>query len=200
VGRGVLFRYLARTPTLETVDFVEPRRWRGWLSAHHLESPGVFLVFHKGGDPTITYDGALDEALAFGWIDSVIRKVDEQRYVRKFSPRRPGSIWSSLNIDRVGKLRREGRMTRWGEAAFQQRTSEKSLLEQINAQGAKVPQDFEDALKKDKNAWENFQKMAPSHRKRYLIWLAGAKKPETRKKRIGEAVELVAENVKNLLK
>ena len=191
---------MARTPTLETLDFVEPRRWHDWLSAHHLESPGVFLVFHKGGDPTITYGDALDEALAYGWIDSVIMKVDERRYVRKFSPRRPGSIWSSLNIDRVSRLGREGRMTHWGEAAFQQRTSEKSLLEQINAQGAKVPRDFEDALKKNRKAWKNFQEMAPSHRKRYMVWLADAKKPETRKKRIGEAVELVAENVKNLLK
>jgi len=179
---------------------VEPRRWHDWLEKHHLDSAGVLLVFHKGGGPTITYDDALDEALVYGWIDSVIRKIDEEKYVRRFSPRRPGSIWSSLNIERVNRLRREGRMTEWGVAAFEKRTSKTSPLEQINAEGAKVPRDFEAALRKNGKAWENFQRMAPSHRKRYLIWLSGAKRPLTRKRRIRQAVELAGRNVKNLLK
>jgi uncharacterized protein YdeI (YjbR/CyaY-like superfamily) len=174
--------------------------WHAWLEKNHLESAGVMLVFHKGGEPTITYDEALDEALAFGWIDSVIKKIDEKRYVRKFSPRRPGSIWSKLNIDRVERLRNEGRMTKWGMQPFDERTNEVSLLEKVTAAGAPVPKDLEVALRRNKKAWENWLAMAPSHRKRYLVWLAGAKRPETRKKRIGEAVELVAVNVKNLLK
>ena len=191
---------MARDTEIETFDATDPIRWREWLREHHHDGAGVWLVFYKGGKPTISYDDALDEALAYGWIDSVIRRIDDEKYVRKFSPRRPDSIWSSLNIDRVNKLRSEGRMTRWGLAAFEKRTSEVSMAEKVNAEGAKVPRDFEDALKKNKRAWENFQRMAPSHRKRYLIWLAGAKRPETRKKRISEAVNLVAENVKNLLK
>jgi uncharacterized protein YdeI (YjbR/CyaY-like superfamily) len=185
---------------LETLDVVDRRGWHDWLEKHHLESVGVMLVFHKGGAPTITYDESLDEALAYGWIDSVIRKIDDRRYVRKFTPRRPGSIWSTPNINRVERLEREGRMTQWGAAAFERRTPEISDLEKVTAEGAKVPSDFEIALRKHRKAWENFQKMAPSHRKRYLIWLAGAKKPETRKKRIGEAVKLVEKNVKNLMK
>jgi uncharacterized protein YdeI (YjbR/CyaY-like superfamily) len=185
---------------MEIFDVTDPRRWREWLQRHHLDSAGVWLVFHKGGEPTISYDDALDEALAYGWIDSVIRKIDDERYVRKFSPRRPGSIWSSLNIHRVNKLRMEGRMTRWGLAAFEKRTSEVSMLEKVNAEGAKVPRDFEEALRRNRKAWENFVRMAPSRRKRYLVWLAGAKRPETRKKRISEAVGLVADNVKDLLK
>jgi len=185
---------------VETLDVTDPRGWREWLRKHHSDTHGAWLVFHKGGAPTISYDDALDEALAYGWIDSVIRRIDDDRYVRKFSPRRPDSIWSSLNIDRVNKLRGEGRMTRWGLTACEKRTSEISTLEKVNAEGAKVPRDFETALRKNRKAWENFQRMAPSHRKRYLVWLAGAKKPETRKKRISEAVELVARNVKNLIK
>jgi uncharacterized protein YdeI (YjbR/CyaY-like superfamily) len=187
---------------LEALDAGGAGGWHGWLWKNHLAKEGVWLVFHRkdSGVPTITYDEALDEALAFGWIDSVIRKTSETSYVRKFTPRRPYSVWSSSNIARVEALRREGRMTKWGLQAFGRRTSEVSMLEKVNAEGAAVPKDFEAALRKDKAAWANFQGMAPSHRKRYLVWLASAKRPETRKKRIAEAVTLVGRNVKNLLK
>jgi len=78
--------------------------------AHHLDKVGVLLGFHKGGVPSITYGEALDLALAYAWIDSVIRRIDDARYTRKFTPRRPGSVWSELNVERVSKLTREGRM------------------------------------------------------------------------------------------
>jgi uncharacterized protein YdeI (YjbR/CyaY-like superfamily) len=187
---------------VETVDAADTAEWHTWLLKNHLTSAAAWLVFRRAGSkiPSISYGDALDEALAFGWIDSVIRKIDEERYVRKFTPRRPGSIWSKLNIDRVARLRKEGRMTKWGLELFDKRTDEISLLEKVTAEGAPVPEDLEAALRKNKQAWANWLGMAPSHRKRYLVWLAGAKKPETRRKRIGEAVELVAENVKNLLK
>jgi uncharacterized protein YdeI (YjbR/CyaY-like superfamily) len=167
-----------------------------------LTNPGIWLVFHRAGSgvSSVSYDEALDEALAYGWIDSMIRKVDEWSYVRKFTPRRPGSIWSKLNIARVERLRREGRMTKWGLEAYNIRTSEISVLEKVNAEGAVVPQDLEEALRKNRRAWANFQRMPPSHRKRYLIWIGGAKRPETRQKRIAEAVVLISRNVKNLLK
>ncbi len=103
---------------LETLDATGLEAWRGWLRKNHLDKPGVWPVFHKGGKPPITYDEALDEALAYGWIDSVLRRVDDERYVRKFTPRRPRSVWSAPNIDRVKRLSREGRMTKWGLAVF----------------------------------------------------------------------------------
>ena len=184
----------------EALDVRDAKGWRDWLGKHHLEREGVLLVFHKGGTPSITYDEALDEALAYGWIDSVIRKVDETRYTRKFTPRRPGSIWSKLNINRVSRLTREGRMTKWGLAAFSQRTSEVSLLEQFNAGTIGIPLGFEAALKKDRKAWANYQRMAPSHRKRYFVWIAGARKQETREKRIAEAVQLMARGFNDLLR
>jgi len=154
----------------------------------------------ESGLPSISYDDSLDEALAFGWIDSVIRKMDSERYARKFTPRRPGSVWSKFNIARVERIKREGRMTKWGLEAFEERKGEVSMLEKINAEGAAIPPDFEGALKRNKRAWANFQRMGPSYRKRYLIWISGAKKPETRQNRIAEAVVLVARNVKALLK
>ncbi len=191
---------LGRNNRLDTLDFREVHDWHDWLSAHHLESSGVMLVFHKGGAPSLTYDEALDEALAYGWIDSVIRRIDEERYVRKFSPRRPGSVWSTLNVRRVARLRRVGRMTKWGLEAFSRRTPDVSLLEQYNAGRVEVSPEFEEVLKKNKKAWVLYQKMTPSHRKRYAVWIATAKKPETRKRRIAEAVKLVEAEVRELLK
>jgi uncharacterized protein YdeI (YjbR/CyaY-like superfamily) len=98
---------------LKTVDVDDPREWRSWLLKHH-EDGGVWLVFHKGGLPSMTYEEAVDEALCFGWIDSVIRRIDDGSYVRRFTPRRAGSAWSTSNLERLARLRKEGRMTEWG--------------------------------------------------------------------------------------
>ena len=169
---------------------------------NHDKEDGVWLVFFKkdSGVPSISYEEALDEALAFGWIDSLIKKTDERQFARKFTPRRPWSIWSKLNISRVEKLIGEGRMTSMGLAAFKMRTGEKSLLEKINSQGVTIPPDFGNALKRNKKAWKNFNRLGPSYKKRYLIWISGAKTPTTRAKRIAEAVILVSKKVKSLLK
>ena len=184
---------------LETLEVEDAPGWRAWLRDNHLTKRGVWLVFRKGAK-SIGYDEAIDEALAYGWIDSIIRRVDDSRYVRKFTPRNPWSIWSALNIDRVKKLTAEGRMTRWGLDAFAKRTSEISRLERVNADGLRMPSDLLKALRANPTAWNNFKDFAPSHRKRYAMWITDAKKPETRKKRIAEAVELVSRNVKDLLK
>lgn len=185
---------------LKTLDVTSSAEWHSWLEENHLREQGVWLVFHKKGAPTISYSDALDEALAFGWIDSVIKRVDDEKYVRKFSPRHPGSIWSTININRVSKLKRQGRMTKWGLAAFSKRTGELSMMEKVTQEGVVVPKDLEDALRKNDLAWRNFQGFTDGYRKKYLIWIKSAKRPETRKKRIDEAVELIARNVKNLLK
>jgi uncharacterized protein YdeI (YjbR/CyaY-like superfamily) len=97
---------------LETLDVSTAVDWRSWLDKHHLAKTEIWLVFHRKGSNTtsITYGEALDEALAYGWIDSVIKKLDDEKYVRKFTPRKPGSIWSRLNISHVNRLKKEGRM------------------------------------------------------------------------------------------
>jgi len=186
----------------QLLDVNGAAEWRLWLSENHLNKDLVWLVFYKqgSGHPSISYDDAVDEALAFGWIDSVIKKIDERRYARKFTPRRPGSVWSKYNLARVKKLNAEGRMTRWGLEAYRERTGEISLLEQFNEKAVRIPSDLTVALGRNRTAFQNFERMAPSHRKRYLMWIAGAKKPETRKKRIAEAVVLISRNVKDLLK
>lgn len=187
---------------MEKLDIATAADWRSWLDKHHLTKPEIWLVFHRQGSGvrSISYGDALDEALAYGWIDSVIRRIDDEKYARKFTPRKPWSIWSSLNISHVNRLKKGGRMTKWGLEAFAKRTGEISQMEKINAEGVKVPSDLTEALKENKTAWKNFQEFTPGYKKRYVIWISGAKRPETRKKRIDEAIMLISRNVKNLLK
>jgi uncharacterized protein YdeI (YjbR/CyaY-like superfamily) len=186
----------------ELLDVNRASDWRSWLGKNHLARDGVWLVFYKkdSGHPTIPYEEAVDEALAYGWIDSMIKKIDEKRFARKFTPRRPGSIWSNYNLARVNKLSADGKMTRWGLDAYAKRTGKISLLEQLHGRPLRIPKDLTDALEKNKLARENFRHFGPSHRKRYLMWISAPKKPETRRKRIAEAVVLISQNVKDLLK
>lgn len=188
--------------TLETLDPSNATGWNSWLRKNYLISPGVWLVFHKKTSerPGLTYEEAMDEALAYGWIDSQIKKIDHRRYARKFTPRRPDSIWSKSNIERVTRLRRESRMTDWGLRAFEMRTSEISMLEKFKIDPAPVPQDLLLALEKNEKAWANFRQFTPSYKRKYTMWITSAKQPETRRRRISEAVILISRNIKTLLK
>jgi uncharacterized protein YdeI (YjbR/CyaY-like superfamily) len=172
------------------------------LEGHRLKKDGVWLVFYKKTSrrSTVSYEDALDGALAYGWIDSMIKRIDDLRYARKFTPRRPGSIWSKSNIDRVRALREGGMMTVWGLRAFDRRTGKVSLAVKFDAKEMTVPLDFEEALRSSGKARDNFANFAPSYRRRYLLWISAAKGPATRQRRITEAVELISRNVKNLLK
>jgi uncharacterized protein YdeI (YjbR/CyaY-like superfamily) len=172
------------------------------LEANHETKKAIWLQFYKkhADKACISYEDAVEEALAFGWIDGMVRRIDDHRYRLRLTPRRPGSIWSALNIARVEKLLREGRMTKQGIAAFERRTDKVSLAERFKVDEPPVPRDFLAALERNENARRNFDRFAPSYRKRCLMWLTSARTPETRKRRIEEAVDLIARNVKNLLK
>jgi uncharacterized protein YdeI (YjbR/CyaY-like superfamily) len=176
--------------------------WRAWLHLNHLLEHEVWLIFYKAnaGEPGVSYDDALDWALCYGWIDSMIRKIDDLRYARKFTPRRSGSVWSKSNIDRVERLKDEGRMTERGLALFQDRSGETSLAEKFRANEPPFPDDLLDAIKKNRRAWENFQEFTPGYKRRYAMWISGARTAETRDHRIAEAVGLIAKNVKSLMK
>lgn len=176
--------------------------WRGWLQQNHLLEQEVWLVFYKRGaeEPSVSYDEAVDWALCFGWIDSLIRKIDGRRYARKFTPRRPGSIWSKSNIERVERLTKEGKMTERGMALFRDRSGETPFAEKFRAKEPPFPPEFMSAIKKNRRAWQNFQKFTPGYRRRYVMWITSAKTAGTRDRRIEEAVALIARNVKSLLK
>ena len=141
---------------------------------------------------------SVEEALCFGWVDSIIKKIDEVSYARKFTPRKPQSKWSPTNIARVEKCIREGRMTANGLA----------LVEDAKRTGAwdnpvskpvfdlTMPPEFEKALQENPAAREQFEKLSVSHRKEYLLWIVTAKRPETRERRIAESIHLLSEGKK----
>jgi len=176
--------------------------WRAWLQLNHLREKGIWLVFTRKhiGKPGTSYGDAVDEALCFGWIDSLVKRIDEEKYARKFTPRKPGSKWSKLNMDRMRKLRSQGRMTKFGLEAYNNRSTERPFAETFKSKKLQVPCDFEKALRRNKSAWKNFQNFGLSQQRNYLLWIAEAKKAETRSKRINEAIALIANNMRSLLK
>ena len=174
--------------------------WRAWLEKNHETEKEVWLVYYKKhtNQPRIPYDDAVEEALCFGWIDSIVQKIDDERYAQKFTPRRSGSKWSESNKRRVRKLLKEGKMNRAGLAKI----GEGVLAAEEGAKSARKTKELvitsylSEALRGNKKAWENFNDLAPSYRRQYVGWIATAKKEETRKKRIREALELLARNEK----
>jgi uncharacterized protein YdeI (YjbR/CyaY-like superfamily) len=169
--------------------------WRAWLKNNHTTEKEVWLVYYKkeAGKPCVTYQESLEEALCFGWIDSLIQKIDEEKYARKFNPRRPVSKWSELNKHLVAKLAREGRMTKAGLA-----TVDFDLPAAEAAPPKRAPLPLPDWLKTglmtSPKAWENFNLLPPSHRRNYIGWISEAKREETRRRRIREAIQLLEKN------
>ena len=169
--------------------------WRAWLEQHHATEKEVWLVYFKKGcsKPSVTYPESLEEALCFGWIDSLIQKIDAEKYARKFNPRRVGSKWSELNKHLVAKLVREGRMTAAGLA-----TLDFSLPEADGPRPKRpelpLPDWLRTGLMVSPTAWQNFTSLPPSHKREYIGWLSDAKKEETRQRRIQEAIRLLEKN------
>jgi len=174
--------------------------WRKWLTKNHNKVEEIWLIFYKKetGKPSIEYETAVEEALCFGWIDSLVRKIDEQRYARKFTPRKDKSVWSESNKKRVKKIIVEGRMTELGMGKIIAAKKSGAWNKKIKVPeiSEAIPEDFVAALKKNKNAKDNFDKIPPSHKKRYYMWINQAKKKETKEKRIKEAVKLLKQDSK----
>ena len=174
-------------------------QWREWLSGHHAAEAEVWLIFYKKetSKPTIGYEDAVEEALCFGWIDSIIKKIDDARYARKFTPRKDNSKWSALNKKRANKMIKEGRMTDVGLAKI--KTAKKTGLWEKDGRvqiSFDVPPEFAKALAQNKKAKKNFDKLAPSYRKQYIGWIKVAKRAETKKRRIEESLILLEKGEK----
>ena len=182
---------------LITLDVRSRERWRQWLAKHHASSPGVWLIRHKQhtGVTSMPYEDLVCEALCFGWIDSLIKRLDEDRYAIKVTPRKPTSKWSDINRKRWRDLKTASRLAEPGLAAAptESRYSPRPKIPQLPAYVAK-------AFKTNPRAWENFQALAPTHRRNYVVWIHMAKRPETREKRIHESIELLSAGKKLGLK
>ena len=168
--------------------------WRHWLAQHHNREQEVWLVYFKvaRGKTNIDYESSVEEALCFGWIDSIIQKIDEEKYARKFNPRRMDRKWSETNKRRVLKVIREGRMTEAGMAKVTFDVNEVDTSKpKPKRPTVPMPEKMEQALKSRPGLWEAFQKISPSYRRNYILWLTDAKKPETFERRLQILIEEV---------
>jgi len=175
---------------IKTLDVRTRRQWRKWLGTHHASASAIWLVFHKGhaGVKGLSYTDAVEEALCFGWIDSVIRRLDDDRYVRKFTPRKADSAWSTLNRGRYADLAERGLLAAPGLNRAPTDKSGDAPRPSVSA----LPAYIEAALKNSPAASRTFEKLAPSHRRAYIGWIESAKREETRQRRLDEALRLMA--------
>jgi uncharacterized protein YdeI (YjbR/CyaY-like superfamily) len=175
---------------LPTFEASTAAQWRSWLSRHHDSVTEVWLIFHKRhtGRPCIEYQDALDEALCFGWIDSLVRRLDEDRYARKFTPRKPESIWSEVNRRHYARLKAEGRLAPPGMA----RAPTPRRYAPPRKRSTATPAYIERALRKNAKARKEFENLPPHQRRYYIGWIDAAKKEETKQKRLAEALRVLA--------
>src|SRR5580693_1842297 len=177
------------TAELMTLQVRSRRQWRAWLAKHHTSSPGVWLVFHKAhtGVKSIPYEDTVREALCFGWIDSLIKRLDDDRYALKVTPRQPTSKWSDINRKRWTELKAAGLLTAAGLAAAPTANTyaPRPAIPDLPAYITK-------ALKPNPKASSFFQELAPTYRRHFVAWIHSAVRPETREKRIRESLALLA--------
>jgi uncharacterized protein YdeI (YjbR/CyaY-like superfamily) len=185
------------TTTLITVDVRTRRQWRAWLAKNHASSPGIWLVRHKqhSSVKSMSYEDVVREALCFGWIDSLIKRLDDDRYAIKVTPRKPTSKWSEINRRRWSELKAAGQLEAAGLAAA---PTGKSYAPHPPI--PELPSYVAKAFKANARAWQNFQALAPTYRRDFVVWIHTAKRPETRERRIREAVELLSAGKKLGLK
>ncbi|MBO9566459.1 MAG: YdeI/OmpD-associated family protein [Niastella sp.] len=174
------------------------RAWRAWLKAHHDKKESVWLVMYKkeANKPTIDWSGAVDEALCFGWVDSIRKSIDEERFMNFFTRRKPKGTWSKINKDKVKRLMEEGLMAPAGLAAIElaKKNGSWTMLDEVDK--LTIPKDLSAAFKAHPGSAAYFKGLSKSVRKAMLQWILFAKRPETRQKRITEIVTLAAQQKK----
>jgi uncharacterized protein YdeI (YjbR/CyaY-like superfamily) len=173
--------------------------WRKWLEENHSTVQGIWLIYYKkpSGKPRIPYSDAVEEALCFGWIDGKIKRVNDDYYIQWFTPRRPGSRWSELNLSKARNLIKEGRMKPSGLLEYEKALKKPArIYDTKKEENLIIPDDLLIALKNNETAYYNFINFPPSSRKLYIFWLNDAKREETRKTRIIRIVEQSKKNMK----
>jgi uncharacterized protein YdeI (YjbR/CyaY-like superfamily) len=177
---------VAETPTF----FRSPDEFRRWLEAHHGNTPELLVGFHKkaSGNGGITYSEALDQALCFGWIDGVRRTIDAGSYTIRFTPRKPRSIWSLVNIRRVEVLQEQGLMAPAGLQAFAARDPKRSGIYSFESRPRDLAPEYQERFRAHPQTWDFFQAQPPGYRKTATFWVMSAKKEETRARRLARLI------------
>lgn len=173
-----------------TFTTADPAEWRRWLEEHGSAEKEVWFIYFKpgSGKSALDYEETVEEALCFGWIDSIIQKIDGEQYARKFNPRSNTQKWSASNLRRMQKLIAEGLMTEAGLRVIDPAILAKDPAELQRVDDLDAFEQVRELLRQHPQAWANFVKLPPSHQKRYLGWINSAKQQVTREKRVLEAV------------
>lgn len=185
---GDLYPRMSSTPRF----FSSPSAWRAWLERHHALAQELWVGLYKRGSgrASITWPEAVDQALCFGWIDGLRKSVDEFSYKIRFTPRRPRSIWSAVNVKRAGELSKMGVMHPAGLVAFEKREGKRSeTYSYEQRKSAQLPPAYQAKFRTNKTAWKFFQAQAPWYQRTSSWWVVSAKKEETRLKRLGILIE-----------
>jgi uncharacterized protein YdeI (YjbR/CyaY-like superfamily) len=174
--------------------FQTPADFHRWLEVHDAGTPAVWIGFHRkaSGTPSLTYPDALDEALCFGWIDGIRKRLDAERYTIRFTPRGHRSNWSSVNIRRVAELTRQGRMQPSGLAAFERRSQRTASPYSYENKPRRLPLELERVFRANRAAWEFFASRPPSYRRLAFFWVMDAVREATRLRRLRTLVDTSA--------
>lgn len=174
---------------LPELDIPTRTKWRSWLEKNHTTSQGIWLICHKQhtGRTCMEYEDIVREALCFGWIDSLVRRLDDDRYARKLTPRKPASAWSDINRQRWTELEAEGRLASAGKTLAP--TANRAVAP--DRYNKAIPDYILKAIQKNLKAWKTFQQLPPSHQRHYYGWIDTAKREETKQKRLAEAISLL---------
>jgi uncharacterized protein YdeI (YjbR/CyaY-like superfamily) len=183
---------------MEPKFFTTPPRFRQWLEKNHDRANELLVGFHKkdSGKKSITYAEALDEALCFGWIDGVRKNLNETSYTIRFTPRKPKSIWSLVNVNHVERLKKEGRMAEPGLKAYALRDPKRTGIYAFENRPKEFSPAYEKKFRANKAAWEFFHTIPPSLRNTYIFWVMGAKKEETQLRRLELLIDSSAKGVR----
>jgi len=173
--------------------------WRAWLAKNYAREAELWVVLYKknSGKPSVSYDEMVEEALCFGWIDGIVKAIDDAKYAIRLTPRRSGSIWSESNKKRVAKMIEQGRMMDAGLAKIEDgKQSGEWDKATAREDTTNIPPELKRALAAEKIAQQNFEKLAPSHKRQFIYWITDAKRDETRARRISKTIQMLKENKK----
>jgi uncharacterized protein YdeI (YjbR/CyaY-like superfamily) len=180
--------------------FATQSDFRKWLENNHDKEPELLVGFYKvgSGKPSMTWSESVDQALCFGWIDGVRRSIDAESYSIRFTPRRPKSVWSAINIKKIEELTKKGLMKPAGRAAFEKRTEDRSAIYTYENKPKKFSDEFEKLFRANKSAWEFFEKQPNGYRRNLMFWVMSAKQRSTQVSRLGKLIS-ECENEKRMI-
>ena len=175
---------------MDTIFFASPSEFRKWLKKNHKKEKELLIGFYKVNSkkPSMTWSLSVDEALCFGWIDGIRKSIDEHSYTIRFTPRKPGSIWSAINVKKMQELIAKGVMQPAGLEAFKHRREDRTAIYSFENPTKKLPPSFEKKFKANKIAWKFFRSQAPSYQKLMTHWIVSAKREATQQDRLTKLI------------